>query len=183
MKWVKDEEFIRGSIPMTKFEARVLIMVMLEIEKGDVFLDVGAGTGSLSIQAALLGAEVYAIEKEQEGIELIGQNADQFGVIIHRIRGIAPNDIYKAPKINKCFIGGSSGKLEQIMDALDKKLQSGGTFAASFIVPDNMVDFKRKLKELNYDELEGRLIQSSTMDKLGLFKANNPIFIIKGKKK
>jgi cobalt-precorrin-6B (C15)-methyltransferase len=180
MKWIKDEEFIRGSIPMTKFEARVLIMAMLELEQGDVFLDVGAGTGSISIQAALLGAEVYAIEKEQEGIELINQNAEKFGVKIHSIHGTAPKDIDKAPEINKCFIGGSAGKLEQIIDAIDKKLEAGGTLAASFIIPDNMVDFKRKLKELNYAEVEGRLIQSSTIDKLGLMKANNPIFIIKG---
>jgi cobalt-precorrin-6B (C15)-methyltransferase len=180
MKWIKDEDFIRGSIPMTKFEARILIMAMLELEQGDVFLDVGAGTGSLSIQAALLGAEVYAIEKEQEGIELINQNADKFKVEINTLHGTAPSDIDKAPKINKCFIGGSAGKLEQIIDAIDKKLKAGGILAASFIIPDNMVDFKRKLKALNYTEVESRLIQSSTIDKLGLMKANNPIFIIKG---
>jgi cobalt-precorrin-6B (C15)-methyltransferase len=180
MKWIKDEEFIRGSIPMTKFDARVLIMAMLEIEQGDVFLDVGAGTGSLSIQAALLGAEVFAIEKELEGVELIGKNSELLGVKINITHGTAPNDIESISSYNKCFIGGSAGKLEQIIDALDKKLETGGTIAASFIVPDNMVDFKRKLKELNYTEIEAKLIQSSTIDNLGLLKANNPIFIIKG---
>lgn len=182
MKWVKDEDFIRGSIPMTKFEARVLIMAMLEIEQGDMFLDVGAGTGSLSIQAALLGAEVFLIEKEQEAVELIRQNADKFGVNIKAIHGIAPDGIDSVPRVNKCFIGGSTGKLELIMNAMDKKLEVGGILAASFIVPDNMVDFKRKLKELNYLDIEARLIQSSIIDHLGLLKANNPIFIIKGKK-
>jgi cobalt-precorrin-6B (C15)-methyltransferase len=182
MKWIRDEEFIRGSIPMTKFDARVLIMAILEIERGDVFLDVGAGTGSISIQAALLGAEVFAIEKEQEGIQLIKQNADQFNVDIKAIHGSAPLDIDTIPTLNKCFIGGSAGKLEQIVEALDNKLEVGGTLAASFIIPDNMVDFKRKLKELDYKDIDVRLIQSSTMDHIGLLKANNPIFIIKGKK-
>jgi cobalt-precorrin-6B (C15)-methyltransferase len=182
MKWIRDEEFIRGSIPMTKFDARVLIMAILEIERGDVFLDVGAGTGSISIQAALLGAEVFAIEKEQEGIQLIKQNADQFNVDIKARHGSAPLDIDTIPTLNKCFIGGSAGKLEQIVEALDNKLEVGGTLAASFIIPDNMVDFKRKLKELDYKDIDVRLIQSSTMDHIGLLKANNPIFIIKGKK-
>lgn len=183
MKWIRDEEFIRGSIPMTKFDARALIMAILEIEQGDIFLDVGAGTGSISIQAALLGAEVYAIEKEEEGVELIKQNAGKFDVNIKVIHGTAPVDIDTVPTVNKCFIGGSAGKLELIMEALDKKIEPGGTLAASFIVPDNMVDFKRKLKELNYTDIEARLIQSSTIDHIGLLKANNPIFIIKGKKR
>jgi cobalt-precorrin-6B (C15)-methyltransferase len=182
MKWIRDEEFVRGGVPMTKFDARVLIIAILEIEQGDVFLDVGAGTGSISIQAALLGAEVFAIEKEQEGIHLIKRNADKFNVNIKAIRGSAPLDMDTIPTLNKCFIGGSAGKLEQIVDALDNKLEAGGTLAASFIIPDNMVDFKRKLKELDYKDIEVRLIQSSTMDHIGLLKANNPIFIIKGKK-
>jgi cobalt-precorrin-6B (C15)-methyltransferase len=182
MKWIRDEEFIRGSIPMTKFDARALIMAVLEIERDDVFLDVGAGTGSISVQAALFGAKVFAIEKEEEGVELIRQNAEKFGININAIHGIAPLDLYTVPTVNKCFIGGSAGKLEQIIEALDKKLEVGGTLAASFIVPDNMIDFKRKLKELNYIDIDVRLIQSSTMDNIGLLKANNPIFIIKGKK-
>ncbi|MDF2519823.1 MAG: precorrin-6Y C5,15-methyltransferase (decarboxylating), CbiT subunit [Clostridia bacterium] len=182
MKWVRDEEFIRGSLPMTKFDARVLIMAMMEIAQGDMFLDVGAGTGSLSIQAALLGAEVYAIEKEPEGTVLIGKNADKFGVRVGLIQGTAPQDIDKAPLINKCFIGGSSGKLEQIIAALDNKLDKGGILAASFIIPDNLVVMKDKLKQLDYSDIEVRLIQSSVMDAIGLLKANNPIFIIKGKK-
>ncbi len=182
MKWIKDEEFIRGSIPMTKFDVRVLIMAMLELEKDDVFLDVGAGTGTISIQAALCGAEVFAIEKEAEGVELIKQNADKFSVALKAIHGTAPFDIDNIPNVNKCFVGGSAGKLEHIVAAIDKKLEIEGILVASFIIPDNMVDFKRKLKELNYKDIEAKLIQSSNMDNIGLFKANNPIYIVKGKK-
>ena len=182
MKWLRDEDFIRGSIPMSKFDVRVIAMGLLDIDAGDIFLDIGAGTGSLSVQAALLGAKVHAIEKEQEGIELIRKNAERFGTGINIIHGAAPQAMNSIESFNKCFIGGSSGKLQQIVDEIDKKLSTYGLLAASFIVPDNMVELKRILAEKKYSDIEVRLIQSSIIEGMGLMKANNPIFLIKGKK-
>lgn len=182
MKWIRDEEFIRGGIPMSKFEARVLAMAMLDIGEGDTFLDIGAGTGSLSVQAAMLGAKVFAVEKEQEGIELIGKNAARFGAAVSVIPGTAPDVLEAVSSFNKCFIGGSGGRLEQITRAADSRLAVGGVLAASFIVPENMVELKRLLKEMNYSGIEARLIHASVIEGAGLMKANNPIFLIKGKK-
>jgi cobalt-precorrin-6B (C15)-methyltransferase len=182
MKWIRDEEFIRGNIPMSKFDIRVIAMALLEISEGDKFLDVGAGTGSLSVQAALMGAEVYAIEREQEGIELIRENAGRFRAEISIIHGTAPEAMYSIESFNKCFIGGSGGSLVQIADEIDEKLSVGGVLVASFIVPDNMVELKGILMEKKYSEIEVRLIQSSVIEGKGLMKANNPIFLIKGKK-
>lgn len=167
---------------MSKLDIRVIAMALLEISEGDKFMDVGAGTGSLSVQAALLGAEVYAIEREQEGIELIRENACKFRVEINIIHGTAPEAMYSIESFNKCFIGGSGGSLVQIADEIDKRLSVGGMLAASFIVPDNMVELKRMLMEKEYSEIEVRLIQSSIIESKGLMKANNPIFLIKGKK-
>lgn len=182
MKWIRDEEFIRGSIPMSKFDIRVIAMALLEIGEGDIFLDVGAGTGSLSVQAALLGAKVHAIEREQEGIGLIRENADKFKADINIIHGIAPAAMQSIGSFNKCFIGGSGGSLGQIADEVDKKLSVDGVLAASFIIPDNMVELKRILVDKKYSEIEVRLMQSSILEGIGLMKANNPIFLIKGKK-
>lgn len=182
MKWLRDEDFIRGSIPMSKFDARVIAMALLDIGAGDIFLDIGAGTGSLSVQAALLGAKVHAIEKEQEGVELIRKNAGKFGAEINIIHGTAPEDMHSIKSLNKCFIGGSGGKLKQIVDEIDKKLIVGGLLAANFIVPENMVELKKILTEKKYSDIEVRLIQSSIIEGIGLMKANNPIFLIKGKK-
>lgn len=182
MKWLRDEEFIRGKIPMTKFEARVLILAMLDIEPGDVFVDIGAGTGSIAVQAALLGAKVYALEKEPEGVRLIQENAERFGVHIEIFHGTAPEALEEVPAFNKCFIGGSGGQLGAIAEAAHKKLASGGLLGASFIVPDNMVELKNKLKQLEYQKLELRLLQSAVMEQAGLMKGQNPIYLMKGKK-
>ena len=118
MKWIKDKDFIRGNIPMTKFNIRVLTLGYLAIQEGDRLLDIGAGTGSISIEASLQGALVWAIEKEEEGINLIKSNDDRFNTGITIIKGIAPEDL---PNImfNKCFVGGSKGKLSEIVQSLE----------------------------------------------------------------
>lgn len=183
MKWFKDEDFIRGNIPMTKFEVRAVTMAVLDIEKGDVLLDVGAGTGSISIQAAALGAEVTAIEREAEGAELITKNAEKLGVKVNVIKGSAPEEINNIDGFNKVFVGGSGGNLRDIIKTVDLKLSHDGLIVGNFVTPDNMVTFKNCLKEFGYAEIETRLIQASNMDKIGLLKGQNPVFIVKGRKK
>ena len=181
MKWIKDEEFVRGNIPMTKFNIRILTIGYLEITEEDRFLDIGAGTGSISIEAALQGAKTWAIEKEPEGVELIRLNNDKFNTSINIIEGQAPNDLPNI-KINKCFVGGSRGQLKGIFDYLDKNLDDGGILCGNFITLKNLNEFTELLKKFNYTNIETGLIQTSYMDKIGLMKGQNPIFIIKGVK-
>jgi cobalt-precorrin-6B (C15)-methyltransferase len=182
MKWICDETFIRGKIPMTKFEIRVLTMALLDIEPGDIFLDVGAGTGSISIQAALLGAEVYAIEREQEGVEHIQQNAENFNANIHLLHGDAPEEIVHVPNFNKCFIGGSKGKLQQITETVHSKLLQGGILVANFIKPENMTKFTEFLKIYEYKNVETRLIQTAVSNHIGMLQGNNPVLMVRAEK-
>lgn len=182
MKWLRDEDFIRGKIPMTKFEVRTLTMAMLDISAEDVFLDVGAGSGSISIQAAVIGAKVFAVEKELEGQELIVKNAEKFNVAVDVIGGYAPEALVNIDGFNKCFIGGSGGKLTEIVCAVSGKQPSGGLICGNFIIPDNMIEFKDSLKQLDYEDIEVRLIQCASMDRLGLMKGQNPVYIVKGRK-
>lgn len=183
MKWIKDEEFIRGNIPMTKFEVRLITIGLLEIEEGDTFLDIGAGTGSISIESGLQGANVYAIEKEEEGIHLINKNAEKFGTSVNVINDIAPSGIDKVPYFNKCFIGGSGKKLKDIVDEVTLRISEGGIVAGNFITLSNLYRFQTLLKEKGYQDIETRLIQASMVDKrTGLLKSQNPIFIVRGRK-
>jgi len=181
MKWIKDEEFIRGNIPMTKFNIRILTMAYLSIKEEDRLLDIGAGTGSISIEGALQGAKVWAIERKEEGIELINKNAKKFRVDIHTILGQAPEDLPNI-KFNKCFIGGSGGKLREIFDYLEEHLEDKGILCGNFIMLKNLQEFNELLIEYGYSQIEIQLIQASYIDDIGLLRGNNPIFIIKGVK-
>lgn len=181
MKWIKDEEFIRGNVPMTKFNIRILTIGYLAIEKGDRLLDIGAGTGSISIESALQGANVWSIEREEEGISLIKSNNEKFCTSINIINGQAPEDLPNI-KFNKCFIGGSGGKLESIFLYLEKNLEDNGIVCGNFITLNNLTEFLTLLKKYNYKGIETNLIQSAYMDGIGLMKGQNPIYIVKGVK-
>lgn len=182
MKWIGDEEFIRGNIPMTKFDIRALTIALLSIEEGDVLLDIGAGTGSISIEGALQGAQVWAIEREREGIELIRKNSQKFGVDINIVEGQAPENLPHV-KFNKCFIGGSGGKLEKIFEYLEENLLQEGILCANFVTLKNLNEFTDLMDRHGYEEIQIKLVQSANVDRLGLMRGNNPIFIVKGVKR
>lgn len=167
---------------MTKYDIRVLTMSYLEIAKGDKFLDIGAGTGSVSVQAAVLGADVTAIERAEEGIDLIAENAHKFDVDMEIISGFAPEDLPNE-KYDKVFIGGSRGKLRGMFKYLDENLNNNGILVGNFIMLKNLNEFLELINEFGYEDIETKLIQSSSMDRLGLMKADNPIFIVRGVKK
>lgn len=183
MRWIRDEQFIRGNIPMTKFEVRIASIAALEIEKGDTLIDIGAGTGSISVEAALQGATVYAVEEKHQGAELIKENGLKFNVPIHVIEESAPDGLINIPEINKCFIGGSRGRLDKIVSWADSRLNTGGIIAANFITLKNLDLFLSFLNGKNYADMETKLLQVSNMDRMGLLKANNPIFVARGRKR
>lgn len=167
---------------MTKFEIRAVTMAFLNLGPADTLLDVGAGTGSIAVQAALFGCQVYAIERNPEGRDLIQQNAAKFGVDVHLLPRDAPAAIADAPPCSRCFIGGSGGHLHAIFTAVHAILHSSGIVAANFIRPENMTACKALLESFAYQALEIKLIQTATLDRLGLMRGQNPVFLVKGAK-
>lgn len=121
MPGIPDEQWIRGSIPMTKEEVRMVALSKLKLKKNAILYDIGAGTGSVAVEAGrlLTDGKVYAIEKEEEGIFLIKANQVKFMVDqVIAVHGMAPEvfDTLEAP--THAFLGGTNGKLKSIVDAL-----------------------------------------------------------------
>lgn len=117
-----DEAFLRGGVPMTKAEVRAVALARLQLQAQDVFYDVGAGTGSVAVEAARVlgsGGMAYAIERGDEACALIRQNAVRLGG--HRlqlVQGVAPAAFAGLPTPSCAFVGGSGGALEEILAAL-----------------------------------------------------------------
>ncbi len=122
--FIPDKEFIRGDAPMTKAEVRSLSVAKLKLGPDSIIYDVGAGTGSVSVEMALVAfnGTVYAIEKEDVAADLIEQNKRKFCTPnIEVIRGLAPEAMKDLPIPTHVFIGGSSGNLKEIVEDILSK--------------------------------------------------------------
>lgn len=121
---IADEEFLRDKVPMTKFEVRCACISLLGVRDGDILYDIGAGTGSVSVELALCcpAGSVYAIEKNPEAVGLLEKNRERFGaenLVI--VPGEAPGALLELPAPDRAFIGGSSGNLDEIFEVLLQK--------------------------------------------------------------
>ncbi|MFG0774130.1 decarboxylating cobalt-precorrin-6B (C(15))-methyltransferase [Vibrio plantisponsor] len=180
---MKDSEFLRAEkVPMTKQEVRTIVLDKLQLGSASRFVDVGAGTGSIALEAALSfeRLHVYAIEKNEHAVEIMHKNMERFGCNhIHLINKMAPCEL--TGKFDAVFIGGSGGNLEQIIDwALDHLLE-GGHLVMNFILHGSLNQALDHLKTCAIDEFECSQIQVSSMTSLGTsyyFKPNNPTFIV-----
>lgn len=180
---MKDELFLRGHrIPMTKEAVRALALERLELEKAHRFIDVGAGTGSVSIEAALRypALDILAIERKEEALLLLAENIRHFGC--HRVRiqsGIAPIPLDNTA--DAIFIGGTGGYLTEIIDWALLHLNSGGRLVMTFILLENFTQALSHLKSCRVTALDGREIQVGELTALGqghYFKPNNPTYLL-----
>lgn len=121
---LEDEAFLRGKVPMTKSEVRSISLSKLRLPVDAVVYDIGAGTGSVSVETALAAREgqVYAVEKKKDAIVLLEENKRKFAADnLTIIEGLAPAALFSLPAPTHAFIGGSSGNLREIMELLLKK--------------------------------------------------------------
>lgn len=119
-----DSVFQRGDRPMTKQIVRLTALNLLDIPDRGVFWDIGAGTGSIALEVgrAHPDLDIYAVEKEPSGIELLKENVQRFGLRnIQAVEGKASAVMDDLPVCQRCFIGGSGGEMEKIFETLAAK--------------------------------------------------------------
>ncbi len=180
---IPDEEFIRGDVPMTKAEIRAMVMVKADIHPTDTVVDVGAGTGSISIEAATHASQgkVIAVERHAEGIELIRRNASKFGLAnVEVIHGKAPDALADIPQADVVIIGGSGGNLAGILDEVERMLSKDGRLVVTAVTIETAQQVVAELKKRPFI-YEGFQMQVNRLRKAGpyhLFQPISPIFII-----
>ncbi len=186
---IADEEFIRGRVPMTKEEVRVVTLSKAKLHPEAVVLDVGAGTGSLSIEAALLAerGHVYAIERNAEGVALIRQNAAKFAAKnLTIIESDAPNGMEALPPCDAIFVGGSGSHLGGILERAAQLLKKGGHLVINSVTVETLYRAVEFMKAADIFEYEIVQIQASRFRSIGgyhLAQAMNPVSIVTGRKK
>lgn len=183
---IPDSEFIRGEVPMTKAEIRVQILAKARISTNDHVLDIGSGTGSIAIEAAALAHEgiVYAIDNDPEAQQLIRENQRKFAVPnLQLIKGTAPDVFPKIPPVDVCIIGGSKGRLPEIVR--QAPLVEGGRLVISAITLENVTKGLEILESLNYQDIDTVSIQAvrwPKVNKLHMAQSLNQVFIISARK-
>ncbi len=182
---VKDELFERGQVPMTKSEIRSVSLSKLRLRPDDIVYDVGAGTGSVSVEMALQACEgsVYAVEFNEEALDLIRRNAERFGVWnLEVIEGKAPEALEKLPAPDRVFIGGSKGNLAQILELLIKK-NPKVRVVVNAITLETMAEAIEQFKKLGFEDIDIVQIFAAHGKAAGsyhMMQGQNPVFIISG---
>ncbi len=177
-----DDLFLRGKVPMTKSEVRSISLSKLRLHKDAVVWDVGAGTGSVSIEAARLAKDgvVYAIEKKDEAIDLLEQNKRKFGTDnLEIIKGLAPEALEGLPAPTHAFIGGSSGNLKEILEVLLEQ-NPGVRVVINAIALETVAEAMQCLKTMTFTDVDIAQVSVAKGKKLGSYEmmmGQNPVYI------
>ncbi|MFR5403347.1 MAG: precorrin-6Y C5,15-methyltransferase (decarboxylating) subunit CbiT [Clostridium sp.] len=185
MVLIKDSEFIRGNCPMTKEDIRALSIWKMNLSEDSTVLDIGSGTGTITVQASKISNNgvVYSIEKDEAAIAVTKINLEKFNCInVVLDEGDAVEILEKYIKEEKAFdsifIGGSGGSLEKIIDMCNKLLIENGTIVMNFITLDNTYKAIEVMKKLNYIIDISQVNISKNRGKSYMMIANNPIYIV-----
>lgn len=180
---IRDEEFLRDKVPMTKEEVRTVSLSKLRLSENSVCYDVGAGTGSVAVEMALRAykGKVYAIEKKELAVELLKKNKEQFQADnLEIIEGFAPEAMEDLEAPTHAFIGGSSGNMKEIMELLLKK-NPKVRMVINCIALESVSEALECLKILPVSDTE--IVQmtvgkSKTVGRYHMMMGENPIYII-----
>lgn len=179
--FLSDEDFERGKTPMTKEEIRVLILHKMKIQAEDIIWDIGAGTGSVSIECARQApfGEVHAVEQSREAVKLIEKNKQKFGTENLTIyEGFAMDQIEKLPVPDKVFIGGSKGELPLLLEKIasyHKKIMvvvSAVTIETISEAADAIEKYDK-----NYDVIQATVGRGRKIGSYHIMDTNNPVMI------
>lgn len=181
---MKNECFITGKVPITKEEVRAISINKLDLLNAKNFIDVGAGTGSISIEAGYQypNLNVTSIERNDDAIDLINKNVEKFNLSnVKVIKGYAPIDVKMDEEVDAIFLGGTGNKLKEIIEWSKKLLVPGGRIVANFILIDSFYEMLNLVREKGFEKIDVTVLNVSKLEKLGgkdYFKPHNPIYII-----
>ena len=187
---IPDELFERTEkVPITKEEIRTIQISKARLKPGQTVYDIGCGSGSISIEAALQiesSGKVLAIDHDQNAVELTKKNIEKFGVSnISVIHGNAKEKILELDKADVIFIGGTGGDTKKIVELSENKLRRGGRIVIGIILIETLYSVLQVLDKLEFESVDITQITISKSRKTTtgtMMLARNPVTIISATK-
>ncbi|MFF5493258.1 precorrin-6y C5,15-methyltransferase (decarboxylating) subunit CbiE [Streptomyces aquilus] len=181
-RWALDEdEFTHRDSMITKFEVRALALARLGPRLGDHVWDIGAGSGSVAVECARLGAAVTAVEKTPDGVERVRANAVAHGVDVRAVHGAAPTVLSDLDDPDAVFVGGGGRELPAIVTACARRARR--TVVVAMAALDRVPSVREALTGAGFS-CDGVLLQSSRLAPLPgdvtRLAATNPVFLLWG---
>jgi precorrin-6B C5,15-methyltransferase / cobalt-precorrin-6B C5,C15-methyltransferase len=181
--WALPEgSFEHRSGMITKRETRALVLARLGPGPGDLVWDVGAGSGSVAIECARLGAAAVAVERDPESCTRISENAARHGAYVRVIEAEAPDALHDLPEPDAVFIGGSGGGFEEIVKLC--AIRARRALVITLITLERVVPATEILESCGL-EVETTFLQASRVKGVGALHrlaAETPVFVVSGRK-
>ncbi|MBQ6441382.1 MAG: precorrin-6A reductase [Lachnospiraceae bacterium] len=178
-----DKAFIRGNVPMTKACIRHESIRRLQLKEGERLYDIGGGTGSVTIETALLhpSLQVFSVEQNREACALIRENCKRHRCTnVTVVEGAAPEALTGLPAPDAVFLGGTGGRLREILSALGK-MRSGIRIVMNMVTPETMTEWMELQREISVQEEEMVQLTVSTFQRVGehsMPHTDNPVTIV-----
>ena len=180
---IPDAAFLRAEkVPMTKQEVRAAALAKLAVKPDELCWDVGTGTGSVAIELALQCRAVYGIEREDTAIKIAAQNREKHGAWnLRLVKGEAPAALNGLPAPDAVFVGGSGGKLSEIL-AIIHGANPEARVCVSAITIEGLHNAYTELQKLGYETevTQIAVTRSKPAGGLTLMLAQNPVWLITG---
>jgi len=180
---IADEQFATAKKLITKQEVRAVTLAKLQLQDDLVVWDVGAGSGSVSIEASNLvpNGRLFALEKNPQYLGFLRDNLKKFVARnVQLVEACAPDGFEALPDPDRVFIGGSGGRLEEIIDAIDKRLRPDGRIVLNAVTLDTLGKAVEYLESHGY-EIEVACInvaKTKNLTEYRMFEAQNPVYVI-----
>ncbi len=180
---IDDDEFASFKKLFTRQEVRAVTLAKLKLQNDLVMWDIGAGSGSVSIEASNLipNGKLFAIEKNNQYVAFLKQNLDKFCARnVKLVEAYAPDGLDDLPDPDRVFIGGAGGNLEEIIEQVDRRMKADGLIVINAVTLDTLT---KSVEALEYHGYQVEVVcinvsRTRPLTEFKLFEAHNPVYVI-----